>query len=171
MMNYQILAQFTCINERFTTCHSQSTWRQERQSRRIPSDGQHTALPSNVAAYCNSVSGKNWVHFIAYDAEKSDTTSESSLLENFGKENHQLDRTSSTHIKMSCTAELRQQRLVVRFNNLYHMFWYCSQPDTTHKWEIGNGDVPCMTLIKGAGSLQYEADECPQPLASLRNGR
>jgi hypothetical protein len=30
MMNYQILAQFACINERFTTCHSQSTWHQER---------------------------------------------------------------------------------------------------------------------------------------------
>jgi hypothetical protein len=30
MMNYQILAQFACINERFTACHSQSTWRQER---------------------------------------------------------------------------------------------------------------------------------------------
>jgi hypothetical protein len=35
------------------------------------------------------------------------TTSEISLLEKFGKENHQLDRTSSTHIKMSCTVELR----------------------------------------------------------------
>jgi hypothetical protein len=39
------------------------------------------------------------------------------------------------------------------------------------KWEIGNGDEPCMTLIKGAGSPQYEADVCPQPLASLRKGR
>jgi hypothetical protein len=89
-----------------------------------------------VAAYCNSVSGKNWVHFIAYDAEKSDTTSEISLLENLERE-CQSDRISPIytilmqHMKDKIAHAASDAHICCLF--LVKFFCFCSQPNTIHE--------------------------------------